>query len=72
MHGETPLHQAVESSQYELAELLLMYNANPNFQQNDGETPLHQCSFKGDSRMVNILLKQGANPNIQNSLVENI
>ena len=67
--GDTPLHQAADNSQYELAELLMDFHANPNAAQNDGETPLHHAAFKGDVKMVKLLLKYGADPNQPSLLV---
>lgn len=67
--GETPLHQAADNSNMDLARLLLTYRANPNLQQNDGDSPLHHAAFRGDCEMVALLLENGANPNLLNYMV---
>ena len=61
--GETPLHLAVDNSDWEIAEELLRYKAEPNCMTVDGETPLHHSAFIGDKRMINLLLSYGADPN---------
>ncbi|OMJ65859.1 hypothetical protein SteCoe_37517 [Stentor coeruleus] len=62
--GETPLHIAVDNSDFDLAELLLQHKAEPNCMTIDGETPLHHSAFIGDRKIMNILLSYGADPNI--------
>lgn len=64
--GETPLHQAVESTNIKLVKLLLKSKADPNAQQNDGETPLHLAVCKDNYKLVCILLEFGAELNVQN------
>jgi ankyrin repeat protein len=61
--GETPLHLAVDNSDWEIAEELLQYKAEPNCMTVDGETPLHHSAFIGDKKMINLLLSYGADPN---------
>ena len=64
--GDTPLHQAVDSSEPALVKLLLEYRASPNATSADLETPLHRAAYRSDVLIVNTLLSYGACPNVQN------
>ncbi|OMJ74274.1 hypothetical protein SteCoe_26827 [Stentor coeruleus] len=67
--GETPLHIAVDNSDFDSAKLLLQYKAEPNCMTVDGETPLHHSAFIGDKKMMNVLLSYGADPNIVDTIL---
>ena len=64
------MHQAADNSQYAMAEMLLKYKADPNYQQNDGDSPLHHAAFRGDFKMVEGILKHGGDPNLSNYMVK--
>ena len=66
--GEKPLHQAVESDQLDIAELLLQYKANPNVIRDDGETPLHLAISRSLKDMVALLIRYGADLNMPNAI----
>ncbi|MBR0423416.1 MAG: ankyrin repeat domain-containing protein, partial [Clostridia bacterium] len=66
-YGQTPLHYAVDNRRWEIIDLLLQHNANPNIQNNDNKTPLHIATEYADQKMVELLLQHGADPNIQNN-----
>lgn len=65
--GWTPLQEAVCALQYEAAELLLMFGADPNFTCNKGLTPLACFCMKQVAdpdkslNMMELLLQSGAN-----------
>jgi ankyrin repeat protein len=76
--GESPLAWAASGRRKEMAELLLAYHANPNFQNNYGDTPLymaksHMRDFTpgnpGEAEkwgeIAELLEKAGANENLQ-------
>lgn len=67
--GETPLHQAADSENYSMAQLLLSFGAKVNAQQNEGDSPLHHSAFRGDLDMVELLLEHKANANLCNRVV---
>lgn len=50
-----------KDDKYEMAELLLQNNANPNAARFDGSTPLIVAAFFGQIRLVKLLLKYKAN-----------
>gem|GEM_PF-168695 len=60
--GETPLENAVQLSNHEMAELLLELGANPNPQQRLYEpmSLTYAAIEKADARMLDILLRHGA------------
>ena len=62
------MHQAAESDQLDIAELLLQYKANPNINRDDGESPLHLAISRSLKDMIALLLRYGANPNILNTV----
>ena len=53
--GETALHQAVESDQFEIVKLLLQYNTDPCIQREDGESPLNIAIKKSSETMIELL-----------------
>jgi len=52
----TPLYRACVAEQYEVADLLLSFGANPDETNDDGETPLHVVSFNGLEKFVALLI----------------
>ena len=60
MAGETPLHYAVKTRNFEAVGLLLKAGADPNAVGEDGYTPLHWAATKGDRKIVELLLAYGA------------
>jgi len=52
---------------YEMVEIFLKYDADPNIQNELGNTPLHSCVILGEYEMAKLLLKYGANPDIKNN-----
>jgi len=69
----TPLHEAAEAGQFQVAKWLLENTANPNINTipNRGEpgsyTPLHLAAQAGHIEMVKLLLQHGANMNAKMS-----
>lgn len=59
--GWTPLHQAVKSRNFELAELLLAKGADINRQGAQGWSPLHCSAYWNEPFGVEFLIKHGAN-----------
>jgi hypothetical protein len=64
MNRRTPLHWACINGAKESSEILLFYQADPNFQDIKGRTPLHWASKLNQVEIVQLLLENGANPNI--------
>lgn len=64
--GNTYIHRASISRDYELAKLLLMYGANPNRSNSKRDTPLIFSSIHDDTRMASLLIKYGADVNRTN------
>ncbi|GFT08545.1 ankyrin-3 [Nephila pilipes] len=56
----TPLHAAVLHDHWEIAQLLLLKEANPNAQNQQGLTPLHIAVMRGNTDVVEILLEKEA------------
>jgi hypothetical protein len=56
-----PLHDAVISSNVELARALLEDGANPNCAARGGMTPLHYAAYQRNVEMARLLLTYGAN-----------
>ena len=55
--GLVPLHNACSYGHYEVAELLLKYNANVNAVDLWKFTPLHEAASKGKVEICKLLLK---------------
>lgn len=61
----TPLHMAVKSCSYDIADLLLQNGAIVDFPNFEGKTALHFAIFRKNLRIVNLLLRCGADPSIR-------
>ncbi|KAL7040502.1 hypothetical protein ACKWTF_000412 [Chironomus riparius] len=61
--GYTPLHKAAYNNNYELAQLLFKYKADPNKKTEYHWTPLHSACKWNNSRMAALLLQHGADIN---------
>ncbi|XP_055015713.1 ankyrin repeat and SOCS box protein 14-like isoform X2 [Boleophthalmus pectinirostris] len=60
---DSPLVAAILNDQYDLATLLLRYNANVDQTGPLNRTALHESAFLGLDNFVYLLLESGANPN---------
>ena len=56
-YGNTPLHVACCSGQYELVKLLLENNVDVNATSDDGWTPLHEAVYIESTEIVDLLLQ---------------
>ena len=56
--GNTPLHFACNSGDFELANLLLSLGANPNAENREGYTPLGRVRAS-DEKLMNLILSAG-------------
>lgn len=68
--GEYPIHQAAESNQAAVTELLLRKGADPDVQQScnchlDGETALHIAAAKNFAEIIQVLLRYEADPSVK-------
>ena len=61
----TALYIASQNGHYQVVELLLNQQADPNILNNNGVTALYIASKNGHYQVVELLLKQQANPNVQ-------
>lgn len=61
--GYTPLHKAAYNNNYELAQLLFKYKADPNKKTEYHWTPLHSACKWNNSRMAALLLQHGSDIN---------
>lgn len=61
--GYTPLHKACYNSNYELAQILLEYKADPNARTEFQWTPLHSACKWNNSRLAALVLQHGADIN---------
>lgn len=61
--GYTPLHKACYNNNYELAQLLLKYKADPNRQTEFQWTPLHSACKWNNSRLAALMLQHGSDIN---------
>ncbi|CAL8325418.1 unnamed protein product [Merluccius merluccius] len=60
---DSPLVAAMLNDQYDLATLLLRYNANVDQTGSLDRTALHEAAFLGLENFVHLFLESGANPN---------
>lgn len=61
--GYTPLHKACYNNNYELAQLLFKYKADPNKKTEFEWTPLHSACKWNNSKMAALVLQHGADIN---------
>lgn len=61
--GETPLHQAAEDYDKQVAQLLIDHGANVDASNNFGQTPLHAAAMHGAFEVLDILVYNGAKVN---------
>lgn len=61
--GYTPLHRACYNNYTDIAELLLLNNADPNAKTNMGWTPLHSACQWGHAESIALLLQNGSDVN---------
>uniref|UniRef100_A0A336MKV2 CSON001140 protein n=1 Tax=Culicoides sonorensis TaxID=179676 RepID=A0A336MKV2_CULSO len=61
--GYTPLHKACYNNNYEMAQLLLRFNADIEAQTEMEWTPLHSAAKWNNAKLVALLLQHGANIN---------
>lgn len=61
--GYTPLHKACYNNNFDLAQLLLKYKADPNEKTEFHWTTLHSACKWNNSRMAALVLQHGANIN---------
>ena len=63
---QTPLYNATEFDYYEMSELLLQNDANPDAKDfEDGITPLMNTCYNKNKKISKLLLEYDADPNIQ-------
>uniref|UniRef100_A0A665TV11 Ankyrin repeat and SOCS box containing 14b n=1 Tax=Echeneis naucrates TaxID=173247 RepID=A0A665TV11_ECHNA len=60
---DSPLVAAILNDQYDMATLLLRYNAKVDQKGPLNRTALHECSFLGLENFVHLFLESGADPN---------
>ncbi len=60
--GLTALHLAAQGGHYDVADLLIAFNAEVNVADSEGMTPLHAAAKAGDDAIVALLLLKGADP----------
>lgn len=65
IHGDTPLHIAVEKGNRFGVSLLVEEGADINRKGARGETPLHKAVGEFDQAMVSLLLKLGADGSVK-------
>ena len=65
--GNTILHYACQSNNFNIIKNLLKYNCDTNIKNNEKQTPLHIASIKGNKDICKILTENGALFNIYDS-----
>ncbi|XP_028848715.1 dynein heavy chain 12, axonemal-like isoform X1 [Denticeps clupeoides] len=63
-HEDSPLVAAIKNDQYDLASLLLRFNANVDQRGSLQRAALHEASLLGLENFVYLLLQSGADPNV--------
>jgi len=58
--GRYPLHKAARIGRTDIANLLIVWGANPNVRDNRGFTPLHLAVWAGHDQTVKLLLENNA------------
>lgn len=66
--SESPLSDAVDAQQYDIAKMLIANGANANLSDVDGMTPLHKAVITRNIRLVQFLLDNKANPAVANKV----
>ena len=64
--ADSPLSDAIQRGQRDVALDLLAKGADVNAAQRDGSTPLHWAAYKLDTELVQQLLRRGAKPDAMN------
>ena len=63
-HQGTALHASVFKGEIEIVEMLLDYDANINYQDENGSTALHYSIIYNKEKISRLLLEKGANYNL--------
>jgi hypothetical protein len=66
--GYSPLMDAAQKGDIEMARTLLGRGANPNLKSKDGQTALIICAGRSDERLSELLVGHGADPKVVDSL----
>lgn len=66
--GYSPLMDAAQKGDIEMARTLLGRGANPNLKSKDGQTALIICAGRSDERLSELLVGYGADPKVVDSL----
>jgi hypothetical protein len=66
-YHETPLYNAIEHNQWDVAELLLANKAEVNITNNAGQTPLHSAADGDHKDIAELLLSNGADINAKDN-----
>lgn len=67
INGRTPLALAVTRGDFEAAQLILEYGADPNIKSNTYGSPLHDSVRQGRFQCTRLLLEFGADPHMRDS-----
>jgi ankyrin repeat protein len=62
--GQTPLHLAADNDDFEIMQILMENQANPNLRNKTGQTPIHILAMHGRTESMKLLLKH-ENANVQ-------
>ncbi|XP_067950717.1 protein shank-like isoform X2 [Watersipora subatra] len=65
--GNTELHQACKVGNYKVAEMLIFYGAELDYQSHTGATPLHISAFNNELSCLQTLLVRGADKHVLNN-----
>lgn len=66
----SPLHEAINNQQLDVAEFLLTHGANANFPNSSGKTPLHVAAEIGSHAAADILLRCNGHVNKRDYLLQ--
>jgi ankyrin repeat protein len=66
IHGQTPLHKAVQKKEEPIIKDLIDYGANINPQDNSGFSPLHIAADLGCDGIIKLLVENGATIDLRN------
>ncbi len=67
LQAATPLHQAIQVGNTDLARLLVENGAEVEATDSDGLAPLHLAAVKGEKLLVELLLTSGADVDVRNA-----